>query len=62
MIVTINTMDDGEIGEISAKLCLTAATEYAEKHGLVIVGERGETGKVFAAFDSAHMRYTPLKP
>ena len=23
---------------------------------------QGETGKVFAAFDSAHMRYTPLKP
>ena len=22
---------------------------------------QGETGKVFAAFDSAHMRYTPLK-
>ena len=46
MIVTINLMGDGEIGEISAKLCLTAAAEYAEKHGLVIVGKRGESGKV----------------
>ena len=51
MIVTINTMDDGEIGEISAKLCLTAATEYADKHGLVIVGKRDKTGKVLYWFE-----------
>ena len=51
MIVTINLMGDGEIGEISAKLCLTAAAEYAEKHGLVIVGERDETGKVIYWFE-----------
>ena len=51
MIVTINLMGDGEIGEISAKLWLTAAAEYAEKHGLVIVGERDETGKVIYWFE-----------
>ena len=46
MVVTINTKEDGEIGEISANLCLSAAAAYAEKHGLVIVGKRDETGKV----------------
>ena len=51
MIVTINTKEDGEIGEISANLCLTAAAEYAAKHGLVIVGERDETGKVLYWFE-----------
>ena len=51
MIVTINMMGDGEIGEISAKLCLTAAAEYAEKHGLVIVGKRDKTGKVLYWFE-----------
>ena len=51
MIVTINMMGDGEIGEISANLCLTAAAAYAEKHGLVIVGERDETGKVVYWFE-----------
>ena len=51
MIVTINTKEDGEIGEISANLCLTAAAEYAEKHGLVIVGKRGEAGKVLYWFE-----------
>ena len=54
MIVTINTKEDGEIGEISANLCLTAAAEYAEKHGLVIVGERDETGKVVYWFERRH--------
>ena len=51
MIVTINLMGDGEIGEISAKLCLTAAAAYAEKHGLVILSERDETGKVVYWFE-----------
>ncbi len=51
MIVTINMMGDGNIGEISAKLCLTAAAEYAEKHGLVIVGKRDKTGKVVYWFE-----------
>ena len=51
MIVTINMMGDGEIGEISANLCLAAAAEYAEKHDLVIVGERDETGKVVYWFE-----------
>ena len=51
MIVTINLMGDGEIGEISAKLCLAAVAEYAEKHGLVIVGKRGESGRVVYWFE-----------
>ena len=51
MIVTINTKEDGEIGEICAQLCLTAAAEYANRHGLVIVGERDETGKVVYWFE-----------
>ena len=51
MIVTINTMDDGEIGEISANICLAAVAEYAEKHGLVIVGKRDKTGKVLYWFE-----------
>ena len=46
MLVTINVREDGDIGASSANLCLFAAAEYAEKHGLVIVGERDETGKV----------------
>ena len=49
--ITINAICDGEIGEISAKLCLTAAAEYAEKHGLVIVGKRDKTGKVLYWFE-----------
>ena len=49
--ITINVREDGEIGAIGAKLCLFAAAEYAEKHGLVIVGKRGETGKVVYWFE-----------
>ena len=49
MLVTINVSED--IGPLTANLCLTAAAEYAEKHGLVIVGERGETGKVVYWFE-----------
>ena len=49
--ITINAICDGEMDEISAKLCLTAVTEYAEKHGLVIVGKRGESGKVVYWFE-----------
>lgn len=49
--IIINVRDDGDIGAIGAKLCLTAAAEYAEKHGLVIVGERDETGKVLYWFE-----------
>ena len=51
MIVTINMMGDGEMGEISANICLAAAAEYADKHGLVIVGDRDETGKVLYWFE-----------
>ena len=46
MIATINIPEDGDVDRITAKLCLSAAAAYAEKHGLVIVGERDETGKV----------------
>ena len=51
MIVTINTKEDGEMDEISANICLAAVAEYAEKHGLVIVGKRDETGKVVYWFE-----------
>ena len=44
--ITINVREGGDISAIGAKICLTAAAEYAEKHGLVIVGERDETGEV----------------
>ena len=51
MIATINIPEDGDIGASCANLCLFAAAEYAEKHGLVIVGERDKTGKVFYWFE-----------
>ena len=49
--ITINVREDGDIGAVGAKLCLFAAAEYAEKHGLVIVGKRDETGKVVYWFE-----------
>lgn len=49
MIVAINVNEDA--GPITANLCLAAAADYAEKHGLVIVGERDETGKVVYWFE-----------
>ena len=49
--IMINAICDGEIGAVGAKLCLAAAADYAEKHGLVIVGERGKTGKVVYWFE-----------
>ena len=49
--IIINVKEGGDIGAVGAKLCLTAAAEYAEKHGLVIVGERDETGKVVYWFE-----------
>ena len=49
--ITIYSCEDGILGAIGAKLCLFAAAEYAEKHGLVIVGERGESGKVVYWFE-----------
>ena len=51
MIATINIPEDGDIGASCANLCLFAAAEYAEKHDLVIVGERDKTGKVFYWFE-----------
>ena len=55
--IIINVREDGEIGAVGAKLCLSAAAEYAEKHGLVIVGKRDETGKVVYWFErSKHER------
>ena len=50
--ITINVIGDGEMDEISANICLAAVAEYAEKHGLVIVGKRGETGKVVYWFEN----------
>ena len=49
--ITINAICDGEMDEISANICLAAVAEYAEKHGLVIVGKRGESGKVLYWFE-----------
>lgn len=49
--IIINVKEDGEIGAVGAKLCLTAAAEYAEKHDLVIIGERDKTGKVVYWFE-----------
>ena len=49
--ITINAICDGEMDEISANIYLAAVAEYAEKHGLVIVGKRGETGKVVYWFE-----------
>ena len=49
--ITIYSCEDGILGAIGAKLCLNAAAAYAEKHGLVIVGERDETGKVLYWFE-----------
>ena len=54
MIVAINVMGYDEMDEISASLGLDAAAEYAAKHGLVIVGERDETGKVVYWFERRH--------
>ena len=49
--IIINVREDGDIGAVGAKLCLAAAADYAEKHGLVIVGKRDETGKVVYWFE-----------
>ena len=49
--ITINVREGGDISAIGAKICLDAAAEYAEKHGLVIVGKRDETGKVVYWFE-----------
>ena len=49
--ITINVREDGDIGAVGAKLCLAAVADYAEKHGLVIVGERDKTGKVVYWFE-----------
>lgn len=55
--ITINAICDGEMDEISANIYLAAVAEYAEKHGLVIVGECDETGKVVYWFErSKHER------
>ena len=49
--ITIYSCEDGILGAIGAKLCLNAAEDYAAKHGLVIVGKRGETGKMVYWFE-----------
>ena len=50
-MTTINAICGGEMDEISANIYLAAVAEYAEKHGLVIVGKRGESGKVVYWFE-----------
>lgn len=56
--ITIYSCEDGILGAIGAKLCLNAVEDYAEKHGLVIVGKRDKTGKVLYWFEkrSRHER------
>ena len=49
--ITINAICGGEMDEISANLCLAAVADYAEKHGLVIVGERDEHDRVVYWFE-----------
>lgn len=49
--ITINAIFDGEMDEISANIYLAAVEDYAEKHGLVIVGKRDKTGKVVYWFE-----------
>ena len=49
--ITINAICDGEMDEISANIYLAAVEEYAEKHGLVIVGKRDKTGKMLYWFE-----------
>ena len=52
--ITINAIFDGEMDEISANIYLAAVAEYANRHGLVIVGKRGESGKVEYWFERRH--------
>ena len=49
MTVTIDLNDS--TCPVTAHLCLYIAVEYARAHGLVIVGKRGETGKVLYWFE-----------
>lgn len=49
--ITINAICNGEMDEISANICLAAVEDYADKHGLVIVGKRDKTGKVLYWFE-----------
>lgn len=51
-MIHFNVTIDDAIGEVSAKLCLSAAAQYAEENDLVIVGERGEDGKVVYWFEA----------
>lgn len=49
--ITIYSCEDSIVGAIGAKLCLNAVEDYADKHGLVIVGRRDKTGKVLYWFE-----------
>lgn len=49
--IIIYSCEDGILGAIGAKLCLNAVEDYADKHGLVIVGKRDKTGKVLYWFE-----------
>ena len=49
MTVTIDLNDS--TCPVTAHLCLYIAAEYARAHGLVILSERDETGKVLYWFE-----------
>ena len=49
MTVTIDLNDS--TCPVTAHLCLYIAAEYARAHGLVILSERDETGKVVYWFE-----------
>ena len=49
--IKIEITDRDCISSVCAKACLSAAVQYAEENGLVIVGERGEDGKIVYWFE-----------
>ena len=49
--IKIEITDRDSISSVCAKACLSAAAQYAEENGLVIVGERGEDGKIIYWFE-----------
>lgn len=49
--IKIEITDRDCISSVCAKACLSAAAQYAEENGLVIVGERGKDGKIVYWFE-----------
>lgn len=49
--IKIEITDRDSISSVCAKACLSAAAQYAEENGLVIVGERDEHGKIVYWFE-----------